>query len=440
MQPKSEIDSTLPQWQTDLIKQILNAMQDYYCLPDKLDQNKNSLENALATKCIALNATILESGLNNAPSSQEEYKVFVNQINDVLHELDPHLALEYNPKFIEEMKIGGNIKSNRHSATFDFSGGPPKEEIEEWNQYEQDNPSTRNFGFIDYQGPDGLIPDSIGYVNISHLLDPQLGASEVEDKYRMGPNAIKRLHEVMGELQKKEGIILDLSVTPYGGSPEMVQNIVSFFMPDHTPINTVHDRLTGTQKTYEAISTPFKLLDKPVIILVGPNTYSGREETAYDLQQFNTTLETKLFTVMGQTTKGGAHPECSFPLVDASSGEINDTLILRIPYANSINPISGTNWEDGAKTGVQPDIEIPKEKNALSVVVEHLSSLIPQYSKAMPVMHTPHISEKELLAARERMQKFRTAIPNQVESREEVKKDDSLITPMHITPKPPGVN
>ena len=211
-------------------------------------------------------------------------------------------------------------------------------------------------------------------------------------------------------------------------------------MPDHTPINTVHDRVTGTQKTYEAISTPFKLLDKPVVILVGPNTFSGREETAYDLQQFNTTLEEKRFTVMGQSTKGGAHPERSFPLLDAHSGEINDKLVLRVPYATSINPVSGTNWEDGTKTGVQPDIEILKEENALTVAVEHLSSLIPQHSKSISVMDTPSITEEDLSAARVKMQQFKAAIPDEAASEEEVKKADTLMTPLPTKPKIPGVD
>ena len=137
----------------------------------------------------------------------------------------------------------------------------------------------------------------------------------------MGSNAIKRLHDVMGKLRDKEAIILDLNVTTYGGSPEMVQHIVSFFMPNHTPINTVHDRLTGKETLYAAISTPFKLFDKPVALLVGQNTFSGREEITYDLQQFNTTLKEKRFTIIGQPTKGGAHIECSFPLIDTSSGK-----------------------------------------------------------------------------------------------------------------------
>lgn len=233
--------SMLPAWQEQLIEQILNAMTDYYCLPDKFEARKALLKEALVNACTAINKDLLKDASNNPPPSPEIYKNFVDQINAVLHDFDPHLELAYNPEFIAEMRATGKIISGKHAAKFDFSGGPPKEEIEKWNRYEQENPTTGNFGFIDYQGPAGVIPDNIGYVNISHLLDPQFGAGEVEDKYRMGPNALKRLHEVMAGFQGKEGIILDLSVTPYGGSLEMVQHIVSFFVPDGAPLATIHD-------------------------------------------------------------------------------------------------------------------------------------------------------------------------------------------------------
>ena len=206
MDTKVEINpEQIPKWQADLIDQILNAMNDYYCLPDKFAERRDELSSALTIKCKEINETLLNDASSGNPPSPEQYEAFISRLNEeVLHKFDPHLELEYNPEFIEEMKTGGNVEKRGHSATFDISGGPPKEEIEKWNQYEQDNPTTRNFGFVDYQGPAGLIPDDIGYVNISHLLDPQLGASEAQEKYRMGPNAIKRLHEVMGELQKKK--------------------------------------------------------------------------------------------------------------------------------------------------------------------------------------------------------------------------------------------
>jgi hypothetical protein len=374
-------ENSLPKWQYDLINQILNAMKDFYCLPDKFDNNKEILKNQLVNKCKALNKSLFKNDPGLQPPPEEQYKKFLGQINKVLHGFDTHLELEYNPKFIAEMQTRKKIKNGTDSAKFDFSGGPPKEEIEKWNAYEQDNPGTRNFGFVDYQGADGVIPANIGYVNISHLIDPQLGATESEEKYKIGPHAIKRLHEVMAALQEKEGIVLDLSVTPFGGSPEMVQNIVSFFIPKGTLINTVHNRITGHPTTYESIDTPFKLLDKPVVLLVGPHTFSGREEITYDLQQYNTTLAQDRFTVIGTRTKGGAHPECSFPLMEASTGKINQNLVLRVPYATTINPVSKTNWEDGPqqkgeKPGIQPDIEPPRGRNVLAFGLTHLQSMI----------------------------------------------------------------
>jgi hypothetical protein len=374
-------ENSLPAWQHNLINQILNSMKDFYCLPDKFDNKKELFKNQLINKCIELNKSLFNNQPNPMPVSEEQYKKFLGQINKILHRFDTHLELEYNPKFIAEMETNRKIKHGTDSAKFDFSGGPPKEEIAKWNAYEHENPTTRNYGFIDYQGADGVIPANIGYVNISHLIDPQLGASESEDKYKIGPNAIKRLHEVMRAMQKKEGIILDLSLTPFGGSPEMVQNIVSFFIPEKTLINIVHDRITGKPTSYTSIPTPFKLLDKPVVLLVGANTFSGREEITYDLQQYNTTLNQDRFTVIGARTKGGAHPECSFPLMDMTTGKINENVILHIPYATTVNPVSKTNWEDGPqqkgeKPGIQPDIEPPKGRNVLAFGLNHLQSMI----------------------------------------------------------------
>ena len=51
------------------------------------------------------------------------------------------------------------------------------------------------------------------------------------------------------------------------------------------------------------------------------------------------------------------------------------------------------------------------------------------------------LSEENLLAARERIQEFRSGMPKPpylTSSQEDAKKDDSMISPFQITPKPPG--
>jgi hypothetical protein len=46
---------------------------------------------------------------------------------------------------------------------------------------------------------------------------------------------------------------------------------------------------------------------------------------------------------------GGEPPACAFP--------ISPAVHIGIPFARSINPITGTNWQ---RTGVVPDIAMPE--------------------------------------------------------------------------------
>jgi C-terminal processing protease CtpA/Prc len=79
-----------------------------------------------------------------------------------------------------------------------------------------------------------------------------------------------------------------------------------------------------------------------VYVLVGPQTFSGAEELAYDLQ----VLERGM--VVGERTRGGAHPREGFRL--------HPHLELAVPVARAVSAVTNTNWEG---TGVHPDIEVP---------------------------------------------------------------------------------
>jgi len=54
-------------------------------------------------------------------------------------------------------------------------------------------------------------------------------------------------------------------------------------------------------------------------------------------------------TVVGETTGGGAHPTRGFP--------ISAAVHIGIPFARSVNPVTGTNWQG---TGVVPDVAVPE--------------------------------------------------------------------------------
>ena len=82
--------------------------------------------------------------------------------------------------------------------------------------------------------------------------------------------------------------------------------------------------------------------DKPVFVLTSGTTFSGGEELAYDLAQLGRA------TVVGERTRGGAHPVERF--------RIRAHLQATIPVARSLSPVSGGNWEG---TGVLPDVAVP---------------------------------------------------------------------------------
>ena len=69
---------------------------------------------------------------------------------------------------------------------------------------------------------------------------------------------------------------------------------------------------------------------------------SGGEALAYDLQALGRAV------VVGETTRGGAHPSIMVPLTEQ--------IELRLPVARPINAVTGGNWEG---VGVQPDIAVP---------------------------------------------------------------------------------
>jgi C-terminal processing protease CtpA/Prc len=103
-----------------------------------------------------------------------------------------------------------------------------------------------------------------------------------------------------------------------------------------------------------------------VFVLISAFTFSGGEEFCYNLKALGRA------TLVGETTRGGAHPTDQFP--------ITPTLEITVPVARSINPITGTNWEG---TGVEPDVAVPADeardvayRQALQYVV-HTSSAPP---------------------------------------------------------------
>jgi C-terminal processing protease CtpA/Prc len=154
-----------------------------------------------------------------------------------------------------------------------------------------------------------------------------------------------------------QALILDLRETR-GGAPDGVALWCSYLLPDgEVHLNDVVQGPHGPTRQYWTsghVAGP-RYAERPVYVLVSSATFSGGEELAYDLKALGRA------TIVGETTRGGAHPSTVVSL--------GDHVELRLPVARSLNPVTGGNWE---AIGVQPDIEAPAAQ-ALDVALEALA-------------------------------------------------------------------
>ena len=150
----------------------------------------------------------------------------------------------------------------------------------------------------------------------------------------------------MKKVANAEALIIDLRENT-GGYPETVAFIASYLFDKTQLINQLYQRSNNEVTSFYAepakVGTAFGGT-KPIYILTSERTFSAAEELAYDLQS------AKRATVIGQTTKGGAHPIKPFV--------VDDHLYAIIPFRKAINPHTGTNWEG---VGVKPDHLIAEE-------------------------------------------------------------------------------
>lgn len=195
----------------------------------------------------------------------------------------------------------------------------------------------KTYGFVKSE----VLPNNIGYLKFNAFVPPTPAAQKAADKH-------------FSKLANVSALIVDLRENG-GGSPDMVQYISSYLFDSSVHLNSLYERLTNRTVDFwtKPRSEPSTLTKVPIYVLTSNYTFSGAEEFSYNLQNL------KRATIIGEVTKGGAHPTRPFPL---SSG-----FVLFIPFAKAVNPVTKTNWEG---IGIQPHIKVPAAqalKQALSL-------------------------------------------------------------------------
>jgi Peptidase family S41/N-terminal domain of Peptidase_S41 in eukaryotic IRBP len=186
-----------------------------------------------------------------------------------------------------------------------------------------------NFGIRQVERLDG----NVGYLDVRRVAVPA----------NAGPAIGAAMELVAGTY----ALIIDLRHNG-GGAPEGVVFWCSYLLDERpTHLNDIFHADTGETRQFWAL--PYvpgtRYLDRPVYVLTSGHTFSGGEDFAYTLQALGRA------TVVGETTGGGAHPTRGFP--------ISAAVHIGVPFARSVNPVTGTNWQG---TGVVPDVPADAER------------------------------------------------------------------------------
>ncbi|MGZ9099058.1 MAG: S41 family peptidase [Brevundimonas sp.] len=110
------------------------------------------------------------------------------------------------------------------------------------------------------------------------------------------------------------------------------------------PEGCVQDGRDTFERFANAVESP-TFPTQPIMVLVGPGTFSAAEAVAYDLQAAGRA------TVVGAVTGGGANPSIAM--------DLGPWFTVVMPIGEARHPLTGTNWEG---VGVQPDVVVPAER------------------------------------------------------------------------------
>lgn len=199
---------------------------------------------------------------------------------------------------------------------------------------DEERSRTINYGFESVK----RLPGNVGYLDLRFFMD--------------SPDAMQTGIAAMNLLANADAIIVDLRKNG-GGSPSMIQLLISYFVAPGDPvhINDFFDRPTG--ETTQRWSLPHvsgkRLNGRPLYVLTSKRTASAAEEFSYDVQNL------ELGTLIGETTAGAAHP--------VGFTRLGEHFGASVAMGRAINPVTKTNWEG---IGVKPEVDV-KAETALRV-------------------------------------------------------------------------
>jgi hypothetical protein len=283
----------------EILTTALSLLRTYYVFPELAEQAATAVEARLA------------AGEYDHLDEITLTDLLTSQLREVCD--DKHLGL----------RVGGGPPP----------GPPPRPEPEEPKDHEARRLAMRQMGRLDNFGIRRIerLDGNVGYLDVRRVAIPA----------NAGPAIAAAMELVAGTY----ALIIDLRHNR-GGPPEGVVFWCSYLFGERpVHFNDIFHADTGETRQFWAL--PYvpgpRYVDRPVYVLTSGHTFSGGEDFCYTLQALGRA------EVIGETTGGGAHPTRPFP--------ISAAVHIAIPFARSVNPVTGTNWQG---TGVVPDFAVPE--------------------------------------------------------------------------------
>jgi hypothetical protein len=290
---------------------MAGLLRTHYVFPDRGAAAATALETSLA------------AGEYDGLDDEALAGKLTSQLYEVCH--DRHLRVRVRPSWAG---AGGPGRPGRPGRGRPGRGGPGRGGV-------PGRPPRPDW--LERHGPHGYgihrverLDGDVGYLDLHGVADPEDGG--------------RAIAAAMELVAGTGALIIDLRQN-HGGSPDGVVFWLSYLFPGpDTHLNDIFDAGTGETKQFWTLAhlPGDRYLDRPVYVLTSQETFSGGEDFAYSLQAQGRA------EVIGETTGGGAHPTEGNP--------VTPTLVLMLPHARSVNPVTGTNWEG---TGVTPDVAVP---------------------------------------------------------------------------------
>ncbi len=283
------------EYKKDVIEKLSVLMQDFYIYPDIAKKTSEYLNNQY------------NAGYFDACKDNQRFAAILTEVVQSVNK-DKHMRIMSNQPYIAQNNTLEGKSAHRMGQI--------------------DNYRSINHGFKALK----MLEGNVAYLDL-RMFAPKDRAKEIADAY-------------MKLMSLADAVIIDLTKNG-GGDPAMVQYLCSYFFAQKLHLNSLYYRAGDRTEEFWTLAEVGgnKMIDIPLFVMIGEETFSGAEEFSYNMQT------QRRATLIGQTSAGAANP--------GGTRGINDQLSVFIPTGRAINHITNTSWEG---IGVQPEIITKKEE------------------------------------------------------------------------------